>query len=184
MKETRVANRYAMSLLDLALEKNVVKDVNDDMTLVLKTIQESKDLQNLLNSPIINEGKKIAIFKELFHNKINALSGAFIEMLARKRRETNLAGIAEEFTKLYNEHRGVQRAIVTTAVGLDSKLRKEILELVKKQTSSEVELVERIDKSIIGGFTLQLGDTQIDSSIVRSLKRLRRDMGDNLYKQQ
>jgi F-type H+-transporting ATPase subunit delta len=40
----------------------------------------------------------------------------------------------------------------------------------------EVELVEKIDKSTIGGFILKIGDKQIDKSVARQLSNLKKDL--------
>jgi len=181
MKETRVASRYASSLLDLALEQNSLEDVNRDMKLIAKTAAENRDFQVFLKSPIIKADKKFDILKQIFNGKVATLTISFLELLSKKRREIYLTQIASSFSDLYNEHKGVQRAVVTSAVGLDDKIRNQILDLVKSQTKSEIELIEKIDKDLIGGFTLKIGDKQIDSSIVRSLKKLKRDLGKNPF---
>lgn len=181
MRETRVASRYAASLLDLALENNLLDKVTADVQLINATINENKELRVLLGSPIIKEDKKTAILREIFGKKVTEPTLKFLELIAKKRREANLLEVGTEFLNLVNSHKGIQRVIVTTAVGLDDKLRKEVLDIVRKSTDSEIELVENIDKKILGGFILQIGDQHIDSSIVRSIKRLRRNFSDNPY---
>lgn len=178
MKETRVASRYAHSLLDLAIEQNALEKVREDAKQILSVVNENRDLRAMLESPVIPGDKKSAVLKEIFKG-VSPLMISFLSLLTKHSRENSLDQILTVFVTQYNEHKGVQKAIVTSAVGLDEKLRKEVLEIVKKQTSSEVELVEKIDKSLIGGFTLKFGDRQIDSSIARSLRNLKRTLGEN-----
>lgn len=182
MKETRVATRYAASLLDLALEQNALEKVNEDMWLIKGAIKGNRDLSIMLQSPLIKADKKNEILSAVFKGKVNDLTLSFLSLLAKKRRESKLEQIVEEFHDLYNRHKGIQMAIVTTAVGLDENLRKKVLDMIKAQTNSEIALVEKIDKDLIGGFTIQIGDKKIDSSIVRSLKSLKRELGGDLYK--
>jgi F-type H+-transporting ATPase subunit delta len=89
--------------------------------------------------------------------------------------------IAKEFTRQYKEMRGIQIAIITSAVGLDDKLRKEVYDIIKKSADSEIELVEKVDKNLIGGFVLRMGDKQYDASIASDLKRLTKEFSSNPY---
>lgn len=181
MRETRVASRYALSLFDIALENNILNEVSDDMKLILSVIEENRDFNVLLRSPLVNPDKKSEIFREIFGKKVSAPTIHLLELVAKKKREENLEQIAKEYLSLVNEHKGVQQVIVTTAIGLDDKLRKEVMEAIKKSTESEVELIEKVDKSIIGGFILKIGDQNIDSSIARTVKKLRRNFSENPY---
>lgn len=182
MRETRVSSRYALSLLELALEQNQLEKARQDVKYILTMLNESRDLRIMLESPVIAPEKKVAVFRALFKDAASPITIKFLELLVKSKREKYLQPIFQEFVSQYNEHKGVQKAIVTTAVGLDDNLRKKVNELIRTQTKSEVELVEVIDKSLIGGFTLKFGDKQIDSSIARSLKKMRRSLGENPYK--
>ena len=77
--------------------------------------------------------------------------------------------------------KGIRTAEIISAVGLDDKLRKQVYETVKNSTKSEVELIEKVDKKLIGGFILRLGDKQYDASIVSSLRKLAQSFSANPY---
>ena len=87
----------------------------------------------------------------------------------------------EEFEKQYNLKNNIQRATVTTAVPLDPKLREEFSRMVSAKTGGTVDLDEKVDPSLIGGFVLTIGDTQIDDSIKSSLQRLRNKFNDQTF---
>lgn len=176
MKNTKVAIRYAKSLLDLALEKGVLNEVNADAKTINNTAAESHDFALFLNSPIVKADKKVAVFKEMFGGKVNEITLSFINLLAAKRRESMLVEIMEEFTNLYNKHKGIEKAVVITASGLDDTLRKKVYQIVKDSAKSEVELVEKVDKNIIGGFILKIGSNQYDSSVLRSIRNLKQTL--------
>ena len=71
--------------------------------------------------------------------------------------------------------------MITSAVGLDDNLRKKVLEIVKNSVKSEEELVEKVNKDLIGGFVLKVGDKQVDAGILRQIKNLRRSFSENPY---
>ena len=177
----RAAPRYAKSLLDLALEQGVLERAFKDMTLIGKTCQSSEDIVLMLKSPIIKGDKKLAILNEVFGNELSSISKTFIEIIIRKKREFYLADIAQEFINQYKQHKKILTAVITSANGLDDTLRKKVLEIVKNSVKSEVELVEKVNKDLIGGFVLKVGDNQIDASILRQIKNLRRSFSENPY---
>jgi F-type H+-transporting ATPase subunit delta len=53
--------------------------------------------------------------------------------------------------------------------------------LIKKEHLGEVELTEVIDESLVGGFILQYGDKQVDSSVRSSLQKLHNLVADDSY---
>jgi len=180
----RVAARYAKSLLNLALEKGVLDAVYSDMQCLANTCQTSGEFLNFLQSPIIKTDKKKAILKELFEAKITPLSTIFINIIALKKRESYLPEITTAFISQYQQHKNIVTAVVTSAIGLDSTLRAEVLALVRKTSTAEIELKETINKNLIGGFVLRIGDQQLDASIQRTIKDLSRSFSDNPYVKQ
>lgn len=182
MTDSRAAARYVKSLLQLAVEKNVLDEVHEDMLLFSKTVSENKSLELLLVSPIIKHSKKEDILLALFKEKVNALTLAIFSILTKKNREPLLPAIARQFHEAYNEYKQISKATVTTAAPLDDTLRAQILKLVQQLSSkSKVELSEKIDKSMIGGFVLNVGDHQIDASLKNKLKSLQLKFSHNPY---
>jgi len=151
------------------------------MKLIMTTCKESNELHVLLKSPIIKTDKKQEILKAIFGSQIESITLEFINVITNKRREMYLEEIAEGFVELYKEQKNILTAIVTTAYGLDDELRKKVLDVVKKSYNSEVELVEKVDKNLIGGFIIRVGDKQDDTSIARKLKSLYRTFNENPY---
>ncbi|HLZ15844.1 MAG TPA: ATP synthase F1 subunit delta, partial [Cyclobacteriaceae bacterium] len=93
-----------------------------------------------------------------------------------------LPAIAHEFHNAYNEYKGVEKATITTTIAVDAKLKGEIETMVKKlSTRKQVELVEKVDKDLIGGFILNVGDRQIDASVKSKLKSLKVKFSENPY---
>ncbi len=174
-----VATRYAKSLLQLAVEKGDLEKVYADMQLVQGVYHDNKDFVTFLNSPIIKTDKKLAVLKGVFAGKISDMSLNFFTILATKRRESYMGDIAKAFVAQYKEHKHITTAVITSAVKIDDSVRKQILDLVKKSVNGEVELVEKTDKDLIGGFVLRIGDKQVDASIARKLNELRRSFSEN-----
>jgi F-type H+-transporting ATPase subunit delta len=181
MTDTKVAKRYAKSLIDLSRETGVIDAVGADMKLFVAVCEQNRDLSLLLANPIIHGDKKLSILKKVFEGKMNKLSVSFFEIITKKGREAYLEGIAKEFVQSYKRFKGIQTAVITSAVGLDDQLRSEVYRIVKNSLNSEVELIEKVDKNIIGGFVLRMEDKQYDASIASELRKLTKEFASNPY---
>jgi len=183
MEGTRVASRYAKSFIDLALEQGVLEKAYADMKFIAEVSRSSHEFVVFLKSPIVKTDAKQAVFKSIFDGNIDKVTSAYIHLITDKKREVYLAEIAEEFINQYNEKKQILKAVVTTASGIDDATRKKVMELVKGtgDGNNEVVLEEKINKDLIGGFIIRVGDKQIDASIARKLNNLKRGFKENPF---
>lgn len=182
MAETRVASRYVKSLLSLAVEQNALDAVYSDMLSFSKIVKENREFALMLRNPIIKHDKKRDILEKIFKGKVNKLTLAIFDIITAKNREPLLPAIAEEFHHAYNVYKNIGEATVTTAVPLDAALRAEIEGIVKKLSDKkQVEIKEKVDPEMIGGFVLNVGDRQVDASIKNKLKALKVKFSENPY---
>lgn len=182
MADSRAASRYVKSLLDLAVAKKALEEVHRDMLLFSQAIASSRPLELLLQNPVIKHDQKLAVLKKIFAGKVHNLTMAFFEIITRKNREPILATVARQFHDAYNEHKGIGRATVTTAIPLDAKTRGEFESLVRSYSDhKQIELVEQVDSDLIGGFVLNVGDRQVDASVRNKIKSLKVKFGENPY---
>lgn len=185
MADSRVASRYVKSLLGLAVEQGVVEAVHADMQLFDNVCRANRDFVLMLKSPIVRHEKKKEILTRLFSDKVHKLSMSIIEILTSKNREPLLPAIATEFHNAYNEYKGIGKASITSTIPIDAKLRGELEAIVRKLSNkTQVELVEKVDKDLIGGFILNVGDRQIDASIKNKLKALKIKFSENPFVKQ
>jgi F-type H+-transporting ATPase subunit delta len=172
---SQVAVRYAKSLLEIAVEKKQLDTVFSDMKKVLVACRNLKDLNLILKSPLVKTDKKIFVFKTIFKDQVSLITEEFIILLTKNRREAYLEEICDEFIKQYKDKMNIITATVTSAVKLDEAIRNNIIELLKKRYAAQIEIIEKIDPKLIGGFILKVGDKEADMSILRQLNQLRKD---------
>ena len=179
MSEFRVASRYAKSLLDLAQEQGKLEEVNKDMQLFEKVGKENREFLLVLKNPIITHDKKLSILRSIFKGKVNDLTLAIFEIIVKKHREAILFSVSKEFHSLYNRVKGIDSAEVISVAPLTEQLRSKFKEIIKREFGKEVELHEKVDKDLIGGYILKVGDRQIDESIKGKLLTLKREFSFN-----
>jgi F-type H+-transporting ATPase subunit delta len=172
MKSTKAASRYAKALLELAIDQKKIDSILGDMVFLLEVSSESKDFELLVNSPLVKSDKKIEIF-ELIFEQFEKESMDFIKLITNNRRESMLPAIATSFDMLVKDHRGIVPVTIITASKMDSETRDALLTKIKSSVKGELELTERIDESLIGGFLVEMGDIQIDATVLNQFNNLK-----------
>ncbi|MDG5491136.1 ATP synthase F1 subunit delta [Psychroserpens sp. SPM9] len=174
MAGARAAIRYAKAVLSLASDQKTAEVVNTDMKLIATTIANSKDLSEMLQSPVVRSSEKKAVLLEVFKGS-NAMTANLIDTLISNKRLALLSDVATSYNHLYDELKGTQVAKVTTAVPLTDDLRVKVLAKVKELTGKDVEVENSIDENILGGFILRVGDIQYNASVANKLNTLKRE---------
>lgn len=171
---SRIAKRYAKSLIGLAKEQNSVDQLNEDMKGFVQIAEDSHDFVLMLQSPIIKHDKKLEVLMAMFDGKVSDISIAFFKLLSRKGREAALPAIAKAYTTFFNEDKGLAVAEITTAAPLSESFKKDLAAKVSKAVNKTVELEETINADLIGGFILRMDDKQIDSSVKTQLLNIKK----------
>lgn len=176
MTKSRVAQRYASAIIELANEEKSLDTVIEDFATIGAAIRSSHDLQNFLASPVIDERTKEKILTEIFAGKVGPLTGRFISLLTLKGRANELAGTVTAFQELLDKQRNVVPATVTTATQLSDDQKKRIEGQISQISGRTVRAEYQIDPELIGGFHARFQDTMIDASVRHQLERLRESL--------
>lgn len=177
----RLASRYAKSLLDLAVEKGLLDTVQADMHVLDAAIEGSRDLQLLLSSPTVKADKKNAILSQIFKGNVSDLTMGFITLLTNKGREGVLGGVVNSFIDQVRAYKGIVLAEVTSAVALEAATLQKVNATAAQLAGKQIELVQKVDNALIGGFILRVGDKQVDHSVLGKIKSLKREFAENDY---
>ena len=94
-------------------------------------------------------------------------------MIIENGREKDLSSIAIAYDDLVKSHKGIIPVTLTTAVPVDEATKKSILDKVRKGVEGTLEVTEKIDKSLIGGFVVRMGDKQFDASVANQFSELK-----------
>jgi F-type H+-transporting ATPase subunit delta len=174
MSDFRVLHRYATSLLETAIEKNNLDVITTDMRLLVDTLEQNKQLELMLESPIIRPDLKLKILNEVFGKKISKDSMDFIEFVVSKKRENLLESIGKRFLELQDEHLGIANVVVTAAFEFTTDQKNVLQGRLEKILEKKVRLNFKTDIDLVGGFIAKVGDTLYDASIKHQLEQLKK----------
>jgi F-type H+-transporting ATPase subunit delta len=181
MDDIRVAQRYAASLIRLAIERDTLEVVRRDMDLLGEALAGCRELQVMFRSPVIRPGSKVSVVDAIFDGKAEPLTIAFLRLVIRKRREAVIPGMVQSFLRMYRSHKGIVRAQLETAIEWPKNLISEVEALVGRQTNSTIELTTVVKPELMAGFVIQVEDRRYERSVARSLQEIKQLFSDNHY---
>jgi F-type H+-transporting ATPase subunit delta len=172
MKRTKASNRYAQALFEIARENGIIKNVLDDVKMISETINHEIELIDLIKNPTINKHTKKNIFEKIFSTKVNKSTMSFMVLVIEKKREAYLLDIINKYLDLYNQYNNIVVAQIISTETLSEDVKNKIKE--KINIGGSVQIEEKIDKSLLGGFIIKTGDLQYDASIRKKINNVKR----------
>lgn len=173
MRNTRVARRYAVALMAASAELKTIDSVAADMAKLGAVLRGSRELSLFIASPIIQASKKKAILQEVLKPVVGQEVLTFCLLLARKGREEHLPEIVDQFIQLNNERLGIVDVDVRSAVPLADDQKAKLQKQMEQYTSKTVRLKAVVEKDLMGGLLIQVGDTVLDGSVRHQLELLK-----------
>lgn len=170
-----IATVYARSLFEVALERDALDVVREQLGQFADALEGDRELQVFFFSPYLSTAEKQEGIER-------AITGAepelinFLELLVDKHRMTEVFGIRRELDELWKQENRRIDVTVTSAVELDPAVVEKIGQEVERQTEEKVDLSSRVDSEILGGIVLQVGNMVLDASIRSRLEKLRKSV--------
>ncbi len=181
MNSYRINTNYAKALLMLATDTGVIDRVAEDMRLVGDVAASNRELAAVFSNPVFKADKKTAILRELFADHVCEATMAFLLFVVRKNRTANLHGISEAYLELWREERGIVLSDLVTHQPIDDTAREMVTRLVSDYTGKQVELHDRTDHKMLGGFKLEFNHNMYDARIRTKIRKLRIEFARNDY---
>lgn len=169
-----VAERYAASLFDLALDAKSIDAVQKDLDSFASMIENSADLRRLINSPVFSAEDQVKVISAIVKKaKIGSLAGNFLKVVAQNRRLFAVPGMIASFRNIAARHRGEISADVKTAHALNATQEKQLKAALKEVTGKDVDINVAVDATLLGGMIVKIGSRQIDTSLRTKLSTLK-----------
>ena len=165
------ANAYGDALFELTIEKSkedkaYFENITAEVVSVLESFKANIDLNKLLTHPQISKEEKIEVIENIFKGRTsNDIVGLLVTVI-KNGRASEINAIFEYFIDRVNEYRHIGKAYVTSAIELDEEIKNTIEQrLIDLTDYKEFKMSYTVDKSIIGGLIIRIGDRIVDSSI-------------------
>jgi len=125
-----------------------------------------------ISDPNLPAAKVAGLIISILAGKLSGEIENFVRVLAENGRLEVLAEIRAQYEVLKNEREGVVEADVTTAFDMDAAQVADLVSRLEKKTGRKVRARVSVDKSLIGGVRIAIGDQVIDGSARAQLAAL------------
>jgi F-type H+-transporting ATPase subunit delta len=168
------SHQYANALADVALEQGTAGPVLAQLKDFAGAYAESAELRNFLASPAVTGKEKHAVVE-----KLSARLGAskilrnFLFLVIDHHRTHMIPELAEALERVIRERQGIAEAQVSSAAELTEAQKKNLLQTLEKKTGKKIEAKYSLDKTLLGGAVVRIGDTVYDGSVRHRLNEMR-----------
>jgi F-type H+-transporting ATPase subunit delta len=168
-----LADRYAAALYAHASEHGALDEVVDQMSALGLLLDNSADLRRLVESPLIDLNvARSALRAALEPQGFGKIVLDFTGVVASNRRLRALRSIVGAFAALVAHKRGVVVADVETAHPLTDVQEQQLRARLIEAGYGRVEIIKKVNPSLIGGMVLRIGARLYDTSLKSRLQRL------------
>ena len=166
--------QYANALADVALDQGAAETVLKQLNDFAGVYAQSAELRNFLATPAVAGKQKHAV-TERISTRLGAskIVRNFLYLLIDHRRTHMIPELVEMFQSVIRERQGVAEAKVTSAVELDAAQKKTLAQSLEKKTGKKIEAKYAVDKGLLGGTVVRIGDTIYDGSLRHRLNEMR-----------
>jgi F-type H+-transporting ATPase subunit delta len=169
----RIAAPYARALFDFSVEKNIMHQVTADFQNLDVFLNESTELLDYLNNPIVRNDAKSEILTKILKPQVNAETFKFLMVLVERGRINVLRSVITNYLELVYETASIKTIEVATAFPFANLQKNMLIQKLKELTNArEIRLVISVDSSLIGGFLIKTDSKIIDFTIKNQLQKL------------
>ena len=168
-----IAREYATALFSLANDCNCEKKYLNDLKTVKEQFDQNPLYLQILSSPDINKEKRRELAENAFRDYVSPDVLNFLKLLCDNGRLVLLTDCFSEYEDLFREFNKAEKARVISAIPLTDPEKQKVETRLKEISKKEITVSYEIDKSIIGGLVIYMGNTVIDGSLKSELNKIK-----------
>ena len=173
MVGTKVASKYAKALFAVAQRAGLLDAVQQELHQLRDLMEENPELRQVLEHPRMEPSRKKSLLRRVLGEHVSELTLDFLSLLVDKKRAEALLTAVQEFDRLLDEARKIQRAEVRSAIPLPDDLADALTQKLADLTGKQIILSRVIEPELIGGLVIHVAGRLIDGSIASHLDAVR-----------
>ena len=168
--------RYALALYTVAEEKGKVEEYLNDLREIVSLMKNDVEFLKVIKHPQISTSTKKKMFIKIFKGKIDEDLLSFLLILIEKDRILFTEEKLKEMEKIHLERNNTLLVEVKTVIPLKETERENLRMKLYKMYDKKIIFDEKLDKNIIGGVYIRVGDDVIDGTIKSKLEEMKKLM--------
>ena len=167
-----IASRYASGLYSIAVDEKKVNEWQGEIKTLYKLLLENRDYLGVLSSAFLSlQEKEEMLDKTLKGVEPNIIN--LIKLLVRNHREKYIIDTLQAYNSLANESRGIKEGLIYSTYRLETKQLEKINKKVSEVEGKEVDLLNIIDPTLIGGVKVVIDGHIYDGSIKSHILKMK-----------
>jgi F-type H+-transporting ATPase subunit delta len=166
--------QYANALADIALAQGAAEPALKQLDDFAAAYAESSELRNFFATPAVDNQAKHAVIEKLVARLgASKIIRNFLFVVVDHGRTQILPEIVVAFHEVVRQRQGIAEAEVSTAIELNAVQKAEFAFTLERLTGKRVETKYSLDKSLLGGAVVRIGDAIYDGSLRHQLNAMR-----------
>jgi len=180
MDRGTISRRYAKALYMYAHEHGKERSIYESAVALSKSYLEYTALRRTLANPILAGEEKEKLIILAAGGEVSDEFRNFIRLVIKQKREDFLQMIGLSYQEIYRYEKKLLHVDIVTAVPIDKKTEKDIVDRLEQLTHETVDIASTVDPEIIGGYILRWDTYRWDASITSQLRQIKKDLKDSV----
>ena len=177
-RDTVVAKRYAKALFEVASQQQRTLEVEQELKAVVEAIQSQEDIGLFIATPNVSDTDKLNVLRTALQDKLSQPVMNTVELLVERRRTNILPDLLESYVKYQGESLGLSDAVVYSTYSLSDQEKEAVAAEFGQLAHKKIRITNVIDKDLLGGLKVVIGDKLYDGSLSGKLARLEKSFND------
>lgn len=169
---SHAAGVYGQGFYALAKEEALEEAILQELDLLKTAFAEEPDFIKLLSSANVPKAERITVIDSSFRGKVQPYVLNFLKLLTEKGYIAHFADCCETYRDLYNGDHGILQVQAVSAIALTENQKQQLTDKLSAITGKTVDLVCKVDKSVLGGIRLNYNGTQVDGTVQSRLQAI------------
>lgn len=177
-RNTVVAGRYAKALYGAAVEKGIASEVKEQLKTVVEVLHLDPEVKRFIHAPRVSQADKLQVLRNALQDTLSPTVMNTVELLIERGRTELFADLLETYIKIEGDALGIGDATVYSAYALSQEEQDTVAAEFSELTGRKIRVTNLVDKSLLGGLKVIIGDTLYDGSLAGKLERLEKSFND------
>ena len=173
-----VSKTYGEALFQVACEGGDAKcaELLEEIRVLRGILSENPEFDSLMKHPGITKQEKLQVMETVFRGRVSEELVNFLDIIVSKERFGELNGIFDYFTDRVKERQQIGVVCITSAAALTEKQRAAVEQILETTAFVKLEPHYSVDRELIGGLVIRIGDRVVDSSIRTKLDQMTKQL--------
>lgn len=171
-----IASRYAKALLKYADEAGAGDKVYSQACVLALRLMEVRQLRDFVEiHPELSADRKLDLLGSALGEDLVPELVAFVRLVSAGRRMEFFFRMLYHFIALYRSAHNIKVGRVVTAVPV-AGLKEKLETLLRERTGADIQVYEKINPDILGGFIFEMDGYRLDASVENQFRKIRRQL--------